>query len=216
MIWRIKAESIQIVEMRLPVGIRLPSPPRGCDTWEGFFGRLDFLPEHFHFARDRRRGEFGLMLLHLSVRTCAVGIPFAGLRRNWIPFRPIPDGFLPTVLGSFIVVEYFLSPFAIWPKYPRIVLLYQSVSFSSCGHRTRLPQAADLNENFAAQILGCKVKTLTFGSYSRDILWPTKVETLAQVSYQPSGWPIKRIGVDWEGIWGAGKEIWRKVSLGTI
>ena len=74
------------------------------------------------------------------------------------------------------------------------MLLYQSVSFSSCGHRTRLPQAADLNENFAAQILGCKVKNLTFGSYSRDILWPTKVETLAQVSYQPSGWPIKRIG----------------------
>ena len=41
------------------------------------------------------------MLLHLSVRTCAVGIPFAGLRRNWIPFRPIPEGFFPTSLRMF-------------------------------------------------------------------------------------------------------------------
>jgi len=24
-----------------------------------FYDRLDFFPEHFHFARDRRRGEFG-------------------------------------------------------------------------------------------------------------------------------------------------------------
>ena len=32
------------------------------NTAEGFFyDRLDFLLEHFHFARDRRRGEFGFL-----------------------------------------------------------------------------------------------------------------------------------------------------------
>ena len=32
------------------------------NTAEGFFyDRLDFFPEHFHFARDRRSGEFGFL-----------------------------------------------------------------------------------------------------------------------------------------------------------
>lgn len=59
-----------------------------------------------------------------------------------------------------------------------------------------LLEAAGVAENFAARIIGHKVKTLTYGLYSGDIPWHIKVETLAQVSYRPPGWPIKRIGVD--------------------
>jgi len=59
-----------------------------------------------------------------------------------------------------------------------------------------LLEAAGVAENFAARIIGHKVKTLTYGLYSGDIPWHIKVETLAKISYRPSGWPIKRIGVD--------------------
>tara|TARA_Y100000813_G_scaffold168444_1_gene130592 strand:+ start:344 stop:532 length:189 start_codon:yes stop_codon:yes gene_type:complete len=57
-----------------------------------------------------------------------------------------------------------------------------------------LLEASGVAENFAAQIIVHKVTTLTYGLYSGDIPWHTKVETLAKISYQPSGWPIKRIG----------------------
>ena len=57
-----------------------------------------------------------------------------------------------------------------------------------------LLEASGVAENFAARIIGHKVTTLTYGFYSGDIPWHTKVETLAKISYRPSGWPIKRIG----------------------
>ena len=48
------------------------------------------------------------VLLHLPVRACAVGIPFASSRCNRITFRPIPDGFLSTSLRVFDRLRIFL------------------------------------------------------------------------------------------------------------
>ena len=52
---------------------------------------------------QRRVWVFGCLrvLFHLSVRTCAVGIPFAGSRHNWIAFGAISDGLLFTGLRVF-------------------------------------------------------------------------------------------------------------------
>ena len=58
-----------------------------------------------------------------------------------------------------------------------------------------LLDAAGVVENFAARIIGFKVTTLTYGLYSRDIPWHTKVETLAKISYRPSGWPKKELAM---------------------
>lgn len=57
-----------------------------------------------------------------------------------------------------------------------------------------LLEASGVAENFAAQIVGHNVTTLTNGLYSGDIPLHTKVETLAKISYRPKCWPIKRIG----------------------
>ena len=40
----------------------LLKPSQGLTSFGGLFhDRLDFFPEHFHFARERRRGEFGFL-----------------------------------------------------------------------------------------------------------------------------------------------------------
>ena len=65
---------------------------------------------------------------------------------------------------------------------------------SSRSTSAHLIEAAGVAENFAARIIGHKVTTLTYGLCSGDIPWHTKVETLAKISYRPSGWLIKRIG----------------------
>ena len=57
-----------------------------------------------------------------------------------------------------------------------------------------LLEAAGVAENFAARIIGHKVKTLTYGLHSGDIPWHTKVKTIAKISYRPKRWPIKSIG----------------------
>ena len=88
--------------------------------------RLDFFPEHFISPGQAQRGVwvFGCLwvLFHLSVRTCAVGIPFAGSRRNWIAFRSISYDFLPTSLKIFYWLRMFL-----------VALRYQTQISTSCA-----------------------------------------------------------------------------------
>ena len=103
-------------------------PPKFSQYCGGLFSWSSrLLPRTFPFRpRQAQRWVwvfscFGV-LFHLSVRTCAVGIPFASSRRNWIAFRPIPDGFLSTSLRVFYCLRIFL-----------ITLRHQTQIFTSCA-----------------------------------------------------------------------------------